>query len=83
MGITIDRDQNIIVNMGGIAHFTRWLAVGYHSMHNHVRLVPGFGYFHNATHWYKEEGQCVWDGTRRELTLELFLDKTNWRPRNE
>lgn len=82
--ITIDRDQNIIVNSDGIAHFTHWIAVGAHSMHNKmqnsVSLVHGYGYYSKGTHWYKETGTPAWQGTLAELTFDLFMKKTLWKP---
>lgn len=82
MSITIDRNQNVIINHAGRAHMTGWVAVGFHGIDDQVTLAKGAGHplteNNKTTHITQQSEPPVWTGKSAELTLELFKSVTGW-----
>lgn len=82
MKLTIDRNQNVIVNAGGKAHKTGWVAIGFQGIDDDVALARGIGHQktrgNKTVHHTDASEQAVWRGKRADLTFDLFRSVSGW-----
>ena len=79
MSMQIDRNENVIINQGGIAHRTGYIIIGKNGMGNTLELAPGHGGHTVATgHFQKQTGPTIWKGKREDFNKEHFLKVTGW-----